>query len=134
MPVPIGASNQEICLKAIGYAIKKYIRSGETEIGLMNAWKGNQVKLVQFIREREFEGLKPDKPKTVHATIKEVKMPEIEEKEAKSAKKEADEVDVKQEVFSKEAKKVEKKAKTPVKRAKSAKKEENAPESGGLFE
>jgi hypothetical protein len=106
-------TSKQILEGTIDYAVPLYLREGETKEGLLGKFGGDTVKLIQFLREREFEQYKSSKKLEPKKQPQE--KPKPEEKSEKPSKK-------------KEVKPVEKKTEKP-----KSKKQPPASNQKGLF-
>lgn len=59
MQVRTNLTSDQIRDGAIESSIPYYLRPDETREGLLKKFDGNLIKLIQYLREREFENLEP---------------------------------------------------------------------------
>ena len=76
-------TNKDIGNNAIEFAIARYLREGETRAQLIKQFDGDSIRLVQFLRSREFAEFAPTPPVAVPevntekvATVEENAMPD----------------------------------------------------------
>lgn len=74
-------NNKDIGNNAIEFAIERYLREGETRHALIKQFDGDNIKLVQWLREREFAEFAQTEPVAVPSVVKEEKVAETQKEE-----------------------------------------------------
>lgn len=87
-------TSKQILTETIDYAIPLYLNDGETKEGMLGKFDGDMVKLIQFLREREFEKYKTIKKSETQKqpeekNRKDVTQNDIKKKADKSVEKKA---------------------------------------------
>ena len=93
-------TNKEIGNNAIEFAIERYLRAGETRTDMIKQFDGDSVRLVQFLREREFNAIESlpcvttpswaNEEKLLKTEVKVVIEPVIEQAEEKQVEQVAE--------------------------------------------